>query len=366
MSAPKVSLLLPCLNARPFLEPRIESLTAQVYSDWEAIVLDSGSTDGSWKFLQSIASADPRFRLYQVPREGVYAALNRGMQLAAGEFLHFATCDDTMSPEFLAKMVEALGQCPDAGIAVCDVRLINRNGSELSARDLSGHLSRAAIKRLLAHGNVGSAFPGEELQQEINYRPAPHDCLIHFFGRSVYFSLTQLVVRLSLANAAGSFETTIGSVADFGWLLRLTNLTGTVHLPQKLAMWRFHGAQLSIRRDLTRRSAVRMLCERALPDIWERHQDRLTREDCAMLLLICRSRQESTLLGRLYYRCQVVIRLVGIFLEEPASTFRAIRRAHFRAGSPGWSLLRMILQRRMFAPQKLGENRVAAARNKPN
>ena len=353
MGAPKISILLPCLNARPYLEPRIDSLKAQVYSDWEAIVLDSGSSDGSWEFFKSIASADPRFRLYQVPREGVYAALNRGMQLATGELLHFATCDDTMSQEFLARMVEALGQCSDAGIAVCDVMLINRNGNELSAQDLTGHLSRGAIKRLLAHGNVGSAFPGEELQQEINYRPAPHDCLMHFLGRSVYFSLTQLVVRVSLANATGLFATTVGSVADFGWLLRLTNLTGTVHLPQKLAMWRFHGDQLSIRRDPTRRFAMRMLCERALAEIYERHQDRLAREDCAMLLLICRSRLESTVIGRLRYRCQVVIRLFRMFLEEPASTFRAIRRAHFRVGSPGWSLLRTILHRRMLAPQKL-------------
>jgi glycosyltransferase involved in cell wall biosynthesis len=353
MGAPKISILLPCLNARPYLEPRIDSLMAQVYSDWEAIVLDSGSTDGSWEFFKSIASVDPRFRLYQIPREGVYAALNRGMRLAAGEFLHFATCDDTMSPQFLVKMVEALRECSDAGVAVCDVMLINRNGNELSAQDLSGHLSRGAIKRLLAHGNVGSAFPGEELQQEINYRPAPHDCLMHFLGRSVYFSLTQLVVRVSLANVTGFFATTAGSVADFGWLLRLTNLTGTVHLPQKLAMWRFHGDQLSIRRDRTRRFAMRMLCERALAEIYERHQDRLAREDCAMLLLICRSRLESTVIGRLYYRCRVVIRLVRMFLEEPASTFRAIRRGHFRVGSPGWSLLRTILQRRMLAPQKL-------------
>jgi glycosyltransferase involved in cell wall biosynthesis len=353
MGAPKISILLPCLNARPFLEPRIDSLTAQVYSDWEAIVLDSGSNDGSWEFFKSIASADPRFRLYQVPQGGVYAALNRGMQLAAGELLHFATCDDTMSPEFLAKMVEALRECPDAGVAVCDVALINRNGAELSARDLTGHLSRGAIKRLLAHGNVGSAFPGEELQQEINYRPAPHDCLMHFFGRSVYFSLTQLVVRTSLAKATDPFETTVGSVADFGWLLRLTDLTGTIHLPRKLAMWRFHGDQLSIRRDSARRTTVMMLCERAMPEIYERHQDRLAREDCAMLLLICKSRQESTAIGRLHYRCLVVIRLFRMFLEEPASTFRAIRRAHFRVGSPGWSLLRIILQRRMLAPQKL-------------
>jgi glycosyltransferase involved in cell wall biosynthesis len=51
MGAPKVSILLPSLNAREFLEPRIDSLLSQTFADWEAIVLDSGSTDGSWDFF---------------------------------------------------------------------------------------------------------------------------------------------------------------------------------------------------------------------------------------------------------------------------------------------------------------------------
>src|ERR1700694_227515 len=108
MVRPLVSILLPSLNARQFLEARIESLLAQSVSDWEAIVLDSQSTDGSWEYFKSIAATDSRFRLNQIPRHGLYAALNRGVQLATGEFLHVATCDDTMEPEFLAEMLAAL------------------------------------------------------------------------------------------------------------------------------------------------------------------------------------------------------------------------------------------------------------------
>src|SRR3984893_6479826 len=139
MSAPKISILLPSLNAREFLDARIESLLSQTFSEWEAIVLDSGSTDGSWEMFQLIASRDSRFRLHQIPREVLYAALNRGMQLATGEFLHIATCDDTMLPEFLTDMLKAYAQCPRAGIAVCDLLFIDRNGDELSQADLIGH-----------------------------------------------------------------------------------------------------------------------------------------------------------------------------------------------------------------------------------
>src|SRR5438128_3962160 len=111
MNILKVSILLPSLNNREFLEPRIDSLLNQTFSDWEAIVLDSYSTDGSWEFFKSIASNDSRFRLHQVPREGLYAALNRGIKLATGEFLHIATCDDAMLPDFLATLLEAFTIC---------------------------------------------------------------------------------------------------------------------------------------------------------------------------------------------------------------------------------------------------------------
>src|SRR5260370_20542105 len=129
--SPSISILLPSLNAREFLQPRIDSLLNQTFTDWEAVVLDSQSTDGSWEFFKSVASTDARFRLYQIPREGIYAALNRGLELATGDLLHIATCDDTMAPEFLAEMSHALSHCPEAGIAACDALLINRDGKEL-------------------------------------------------------------------------------------------------------------------------------------------------------------------------------------------------------------------------------------------
>src|SRR6266403_635065 len=58
MDRPLVSVLLPSLNARQFLDVRIESLLAQTFSNWEAVVLDSHSTDGSWEVFKSIRNGD--------------------------------------------------------------------------------------------------------------------------------------------------------------------------------------------------------------------------------------------------------------------------------------------------------------------
>jgi len=351
MGRPLVSILLPSLNARQFLDARIESLLTQTFGDWEAIVLDSHSTDGSWEFFKSIASADSRFRLYQVPRDGLYAALNRGMDLARGEFLHIATCDDTMVPEFLAEMLKVCTQCPEAGIAVCDLLFIDRHGNELSPADIVGQ-SKRGVKDLLSLHIVRTAFPGE-IKQNVNYRPAPHDCLLHFAGRSVYCSLNQLLIRISSAIKVGPFETKVGSIADYNWLLRLTAHTGSLHLPCKLATWRYHGDQLSLYPDDSRLGSMKMIAERTLRDICGRDKDLLSSNDRAALSLPFKSLMARNPIHRLYYWFEAAGRLLRMFFERPAATWRGLRRAKFRFGTRRYSLLPMIFEGVGLGPKDL-------------
>jgi glycosyltransferase involved in cell wall biosynthesis len=354
-NTPKVSILLPSFNQRKFLEPRVDSVLRQTFADWEAIVLDSHSTDGSWEFFKTIAETDSRFRPYQIPREGLYGALNRGLDLARGEFLCIAPCDDTMAPEFLAQMIEALGPCPDAGVAVCDCLLINQNGQELRAEDMSDRLSKRQIRNLLGSGTVRTS-PQSTRQRKINYRPPPHDCLLHFTGRSVYFSLTQLLIRTASAKAAGFFETTVGSAADFGWLVRLTSLTGSVHLPKKLATWRFHGDQLSLHRDNTRLSAMNKMCQTILPAISRRYPGLLTERDCELLLLPYKTLLARSLMRRVGYWLEGFASFWPIFLRHPLATLRTLSQTGVRVGMSRNFPIATVFQRTGLAPRDLGLN----------
>ena len=142
-------------------------------------------------------------------------------------------------------------------------------------------------------------------------------------------------------------------MADFGWLLRLTNHNGTVHLPEKLAIWRFHGDQLSVDRDDSRLASLKMICERALPEIYERHRHRLTTNDCAALLLPCKVLQANSAMKRLRSRFETIIRVLLMFLRKPVATLRAIRRARFRIGQLRQTLLPMMLQRMGLIPKEL-------------
>ena len=345
---PKVSALLPSLNSRRFLEPRLDSLRQQIFTNWEAIVLDSGSTDGTWEFFKSVAETDSRFRLHQVPREGLYAALNRGLALVTGDFVYIAPCDDTMAPEFFSKMIEILGRCPDAGIAVCDCLFINQNSQELRADDMSHRLSKRQISNLLGSGTVRSSLPTRS-RGKTNYRPSPHDCLLHFSGRSVYFSLTQLLVRTSSAKEAGPFETNVGSAADFGWLVRLTSLTGSVHVPKRLATWRFHGDQLSLQRDNTRLGTMKRMCEGVLTVIRERHPGLLTTNDCKLLLLPYKILLAPSLIQRLRCWLQGAGGVLTMLAALPVTILRALGRAGVGRNFP----INIVLQRRKLFPRDL-------------
>jgi glycosyltransferase involved in cell wall biosynthesis len=346
----KISILLPSLNAREFLTERVDSLRNQTFPGWEAIVLDSGSRDGTWEYFQSVAANDSRFRLHQIPREGLYAALNRGLELVAGEFLHVATADDSMVPEFLAEMLDAFTRFPEAGIAACDARLINRNGTNLSRQDLLPHLTLRAARTLLRLDHVRTAF-SDERPQHTNYRRVPHDCLLHFDGRSVYFSLNQLLLQTNAARAAGPFQTNIGSVADFDWLLRLTSTNATIHVPKKLALWRFHGNQLSLKRDESRASARRTAAERALQKIQERYP--LSDSDCAALLLPLNLAESSSPLRRVSGWLESLALLVRMLLRRPFATLRALMRTRFRFGTRRHTLLPMIFEGFVLKPETL-------------
>jgi glycosyltransferase involved in cell wall biosynthesis len=349
---PKVSILLPSFNARKFLEPRVDSLLRQTFGDWEAIVLDSQSTDGTWEYFQSIAQGDSRFRLIQVPREGVYAALNRGLELAAGEFVHVATCDDTMAPTFLSEMIQALDRRSEAGVAVCDCLFINRDGDELQSKDMTAQLAPRQIRNLLRSGTVRASLPLIKLRH-INYRPPPHDCLLHFNGRSVYFSLTQLLIRTEAAKSAGVFETELSSAADFRWLVRLTSLTGSIHLPKRLATWRFHGDQVSLRRDKTRLRDMAKVCENILPAIRQRYPGLLTDTDCNSLLLPYKITSAPSAIQRVGYWLKGLAYLCRMLVRHPLMTLRILFRSMFRTKIVRNFLIASVLQRKKLAPRDL-------------
>lgn len=254
---PRVSILLPNLNHRAFLDERLATIRAQTLSDWELVVTDSFSDDGAWEILQAAADGDARIKLAQAPRDGVYSNWNRCIARAQGEFVYIATSDDTMSADCLAKLVAALEAHPECGIAQCCLDAIDEDGRVI---DNWWKL-------------VGAAqFLGDRYLRP-HVRRAPVDGILHCgMATTLYHSITQLLVRREVFALAGSFPTQWGSAGDFEWGLRAGLLCDVVHVPEFLATWRIHGVQASstYRCDSAQFLKMQRMAEAALDQVGPR------------------------------------------------------------------------------------------------
>ena len=117
MTAPKVSICLPNLNTRSFLEERFATIYDQTFQDWELIVYDSFSDDGAWEYIQQQAAVEPRMRISQGPREGTPGSWNPCVCRATGRYVYIATSNDTMAPDCLENLVAAIEAHPECDLA---------------------------------------------------------------------------------------------------------------------------------------------------------------------------------------------------------------------------------------------------------
>ena len=104
----KISIVVPIHNTQQWLENCLTSIKNQTYSNWEAILVDDGSTDKSGSISDKWANQDCRFHIKHIENSGVANARNLGLDLARGDFITFCDSDDHYEPEFLEvlKMIQ--------------------------------------------------------------------------------------------------------------------------------------------------------------------------------------------------------------------------------------------------------------------
>lgn len=223
----KISIVMPTLNSIRFLKERMDSILSQTYSNWELIVADSYSNDGTWEKLTNYAIADSRIKLFQVPKNGVYPAINFCIEKSSGDFLYIATSDDTMFSNCLEMMVDVLNKHPDCDICHTSLLVIDEKGDEVL-----NWWNQRPITR----------FYGD-LEQKANIRYAPYDGILHLVLHMVYGSLTQILLRQGVFHKVGLFRSDWGPRGDFEWGIRVGCVCNTIHIPEKLATWRIHPMQ---------------------------------------------------------------------------------------------------------------------------
>src|ERR1051325_6631619 len=129
--SPLVSVCVPNLNTYPFLRERFDTIFKQSLTDWELLVYDSYSQDGAWELIQEVGKTDPRIRVWQGPREGTPGSWTPCIKEARGKYVYIATSDDTMAPNCLERLAQALERHPDCDLAHCRLKMIDENGGDV-------------------------------------------------------------------------------------------------------------------------------------------------------------------------------------------------------------------------------------------
>lgn len=97
---PFFSVIIPVYNVAPYLRECLDSVLAQTFTDWEAICVDDGSTDGSGAILDEYAAKDNRIKVIHQANTGVSAARNTALEIAVGEYVCFVDGDDVILPKW--------------------------------------------------------------------------------------------------------------------------------------------------------------------------------------------------------------------------------------------------------------------------
>lgn len=204
----RISVVMPCYNAAPYLEEAVGSALRQSYGDVEVVLVDDGSTDGSAEIAARLEAEHPeRIRLAHTNHLGPYPARNHALRMIRGEYVAFLDADDWWDAGTLEKLHSAL-LATKADIAYCGWQNVGE-------------------------GVVSEPYVPPEYERD--------DPVAHFV-RTCPWPIHGALIRRSLVEKLGGFSERRFSSMDYDfWLRALAMSRQIVRVPEVLAFYRWHG-----------------------------------------------------------------------------------------------------------------------------
>jgi glycosyltransferase involved in cell wall biosynthesis len=214
MMPPTVSLLIPAYNRADFVAAAVGSVIRQTYRDFELLVWDDGSSDGTADVAQGAAAGDPRVRVVRAPHAGVCASINAAAKQLTGEYFGWVDSDDAIAPTCLAETIAFLDTSSDAGMVYTDYVTMDDGGRV---------------------GQLGS-------RTKIPY--SRDRLLIDFM--TFHFRL----IRREVFDRVGGIDESIPGAEDYDLCLRLSEQTEIRKLARPLYFYRVHEKSISAEKRL--------------------------------------------------------------------------------------------------------------------
>jgi glycosyltransferase involved in cell wall biosynthesis len=207
-----VSVVMAVYNDARSVRAAVHSILEQTFGDFEFVIVDDGSTDGSGAILEEMARADGRIRLLKNAKNlGQTPSLNRGIEMTSGRYIARMDADDLSLPERLARQVAFLNSSPEVGLLGARALIVNRRGKPLRALDYptddEGIQARLMVKSSFCHGAV--MIRRAALEAVGMYRPAfrlaqDMDLWLRISERSRVANLSDVLYHLRLTPASAN------------------------------------------------------------------------------------------------------------------------------------------------------------------
>jgi len=213
MSPPAISVILPVYNAQDYLEGSIASLLAQDFIDFELLIINDGSTDGSMELAERFQAQDGRVRIVHNPGNlGLIKTLNHALEHAKGTYLARQDSDDMSLPARLGRQYAYMEANPDCVLLGCAPLLMDQHDSVYGSRPV---LARdGAIRAMM-----------------LMYSP--------FCGPSV------MMRRAAIQEHCLRYDLDMPHAEDYDFYCRLGSLGKMANLPTELYKYRLHGENIS-------------------------------------------------------------------------------------------------------------------------
>jgi glycosyltransferase involved in cell wall biosynthesis len=212
MSAPTVSVVMSVYNGASYLREAIIGVLEQRFTDFEFLVADDGSTDGSWEILREYAARDKRLNVFRNEKNiGVAASVNNLLNKACGAYITRHDADDISLPGKLSAQVEYLNNHPEIGLLATYVEIIDEVGNPVdNFRFFTTETSNVALQPLLLK-----------------------DC---------YLCQGSVMFRKQVLEQAGQYDSTLVPSEDYDLWLRYAEVTQIACLDTVLYRYRIHSA----------------------------------------------------------------------------------------------------------------------------
>jgi glycosyltransferase involved in cell wall biosynthesis len=240
---------MPVFNGGAYLKEAVSSILGQTFGDFEFVIVDDGSTDGSLRTIESFS--DKRIRIVAQEHAGLVRSLNRALHIARGPYVARMDADDVALPDRIARQVAFLERNADVAVVSSNAQLIDSNGCGLGKSTAFHRYNRAIRKALMKLIN-----------------PIIHSTVM--FRREVVLGL-------------GGYDEFFAKSQDYDLWLRVSDRHRIVCLPEVFGRLRKHGANLSHGDEQGVYGLTALILHRASPMI----RRPPTEEDKRRCLVLC-------------------------------------------------------------------------------